>query len=121
MLNAVETGGRYDFPWFALHAAGGVLVYGIPEFRLPKKIVANEIEALKNLKKNILLLEDEILDALKKDLNKSKEEGYMTEVGIVLSEINYMIRHCRRFAGYSDPSNGTGSEEHTPAAPAEAL
>ena len=25
----------------ALHAAGGVLVYGIPEFRLPKAIVAN--------------------------------------------------------------------------------
>ena len=23
MLNAVETGGRYDFPWFALHAAVG--------------------------------------------------------------------------------------------------
>ena len=31
----------------ALHTAGGVLVYGIPEFRLPKKIVADEIENLK--------------------------------------------------------------------------
>ena len=30
----------------ALHTAGGVLVYGIPEFRLPKAIVANEIEKL---------------------------------------------------------------------------
>lgn len=30
----------------ALHKAGGVLMYGIPEFRLPKKIVENEIEAL---------------------------------------------------------------------------
>ena len=28
----------------ALHKAGGVLIYGIPEFRLPKKIVAREIE-----------------------------------------------------------------------------
>ena len=27
--------------------AGGVLVYGIPEFRLPKRIVAREIEGLK--------------------------------------------------------------------------
>ena len=27
----------------ALHTAGGVLVYGIPEFRLPKAIVANEV------------------------------------------------------------------------------
>ena len=33
----------------ALHTAGGVLVYGIPEFRLPKKIVAQEVETLKNL------------------------------------------------------------------------
>ncbi len=30
----------------ALHTAGGVLVYGIPEFRLPKAIVAKEIEGL---------------------------------------------------------------------------
>lgn len=33
----------------ALHLAGGVLVYGIPEFRLPKAIVAKEIETLKQL------------------------------------------------------------------------
>ena len=33
----------------ALHVAGGVLVYGIPEFRLPKAIVAKEIETLKAL------------------------------------------------------------------------
>ena len=31
----------------ALHKAGGVLVYGIPEFRLPKSIVAKEIDTLK--------------------------------------------------------------------------
>ncbi|MBP3301078.1 MAG: NADPH-dependent glutamate synthase [Clostridia bacterium] len=33
----------------ALHVAGGVLVYGIPEFRLPKKIVAKEVETLRKL------------------------------------------------------------------------
>lgn len=33
----------------ALHTAGGVLVYGIPEFRLPKSIVAKEIDTLKAL------------------------------------------------------------------------
>ncbi len=33
----------------ALHTAGGVLVYGIPEFRLPKSIVAKEVEGLKSL------------------------------------------------------------------------
>ena len=32
----------------ALHLAGGVLVYGIPEFRLPKSIVAREVEGLKS-------------------------------------------------------------------------
>ncbi len=31
----------------ALHVAGGVLVYGIPEFRLPKEIVSKEVETLK--------------------------------------------------------------------------
>ncbi len=33
----------------ALHKAGGVLVYGIPEFRLPKSIVAREVQTLKEL------------------------------------------------------------------------
>jgi glutamate synthase (NADPH/NADH) small chain len=33
----------------ALHAAGGVLMYGIPEFRLPKAIVQKEIAALRKL------------------------------------------------------------------------
>jgi glutamate synthase (NADPH/NADH) small chain len=33
----------------ALHRAGGVLVYGIPEFRLPKRIVAKEVDTLKKL------------------------------------------------------------------------
>lgn len=33
----------------ALHSAGGVLIYGIPEFRLPKSIVAKEIDTLKAL------------------------------------------------------------------------
>lgn len=33
----------------ALHLAGGVLVYGIPEFRLPKAIVQKEIDTLKDL------------------------------------------------------------------------
>ena len=40
----------YDVTVFeALHKAGGVLVYGIPEFRLPKRIVAQEVEGLKAL------------------------------------------------------------------------
>lgn len=40
----------YDVTIFeALHLAGGVLVYGIPEFRLPKSIVEKEIDTLKKL------------------------------------------------------------------------
>ena len=40
----------YDVTVFeALHIPGGVLVYGIPEFRLPKKIVAKEVDTLKKL------------------------------------------------------------------------
>ncbi len=40
----------YDVTLFeALHRIGGVLVYGIPEFRLPKKIVNREVEYLQKL------------------------------------------------------------------------
>lgn len=40
----------YDVTIFeAFHEAGGVLVYGIPQFRLPKEIVRKEIESLKKL------------------------------------------------------------------------
>ncbi|MDE6835067.1 MAG: NADPH-dependent glutamate synthase [Ruminococcus sp.] len=40
----------YDVTIFeALHVAGGVLSYGIPEFRLPKSIVQKEIDGLKEL------------------------------------------------------------------------
>ena len=38
----------------ALHVAGGVLVYGIPEFRLPKSIVQKEIDTLKSMGVEIL-------------------------------------------------------------------
>lgn len=40
----------YDVTIFeALHTAGGVLMYGIPEFRLPKDVVQQEIEYIRNL------------------------------------------------------------------------
>ena len=50
----------YDVTIFeALHALGGVLMYGIPEFRLPKKLVAKEIENALNLgvkiEKNVII------------------------------------------------------------------
>jgi glutamate synthase (NADPH/NADH) small chain len=39
----------------ALHVAGGVLMYGIPEFRLPKKIVQAEVEYLKRMGVEIVM------------------------------------------------------------------
>ena len=39
----------------ALHEAGGVLIYGIPEFRLPKEIVRTEVEYVKKLGVTVLL------------------------------------------------------------------
>lgn len=61
----------YDVTVFeAFHTAGGVLMYGIPEFRLPKAIVQNEIENLKSMGVKIMtnmvigkvLSVDELLD-----------------------------------------------------------
>ena len=56
------------------------------------------IKALKSLKKVIIENEDKIAQAIKKDLGKSNTEGFMCEIGLVLSEINYMIRNIRSFA-----------------------
>ncbi len=43
----------------ALHAAGGVLTYGIPEFRLPKEIVQAEVEYVK--KRGVTILLDSVI------------------------------------------------------------
>ncbi|MBQ8162616.1 MAG: NADPH-dependent glutamate synthase [Clostridia bacterium] len=56
----------------ALHLAGGVLVYGIPEFRLPKDIVRKEIEGLKDLgvriETNVVIGRTLTIDELMQDL-----------------------------------------------------
>ena len=54
--------------------------------------VKGRIECLKRLKSAILANEQEILAALKEDLGKSATEAYMTEVGMVLSELSCAIR-----------------------------
>ncbi len=54
--------------------------------------------ALKKLQAAIIRDENKILGALKKDLNKSDFEGYMTEVGMVLDELRFAIRHIRKWA-----------------------
>lgn len=64
----------YDVTIFeALHEAGGVLSYGIPEFRLPKALVAKEIETVEKLgvkiEKNVIVGRSITIDEL-------MEEGY---------------------------------------------
>lgn len=56
------------------------------------------INQLKKLYKTIKKYENEVNEALRKDLGKSHYEGFMCESGLVLSEISYMIRHTKRFA-----------------------
>jgi glutamate synthase (NADPH/NADH) small chain len=65
---------RYDVTIYeAFHVPGGVLVYGIPEFRLPKALVQKEIDIIKKLgveiKTNMVIGKVLTLDEL-------KEEGY---------------------------------------------
>ena len=56
------------------------------------------IAALRGLYGTIKKYENEIHDALKKDLGKSRFESYMCETGLVLEEISYMLKHIRRFS-----------------------
>ena len=57
----------------ALHKAGGVLVYGIPEFRLPKSIVQTEIDKLKSLGVDI---QTNIVVGKTLDIDELFEMGY---------------------------------------------
>ena len=57
------------------------------------------IAMLKKLYAAVKKYETEITDALTADLGKSEFEGFMCEAGLVLTEISYMIKHTRRFAG----------------------
>ena len=52
-------------------------------------------KALFRLKRTILYYEREIEEALYQDLGKSDFEAYMTEVGMTLSELNYVSRHLK--------------------------
>ena len=54
-------------------------------------------EALRRLEQAVRLREGGLLDALKADLNKSRMEGYMTEVGLVLEELRLLQRQLPRW------------------------
>ena len=57
----------------AFHTAGGVLVYGIPEFRLPKAIVANEVKKLTAMGVD---LETDMVVGKTYTIDEMFEEGY---------------------------------------------
>ena len=57
------------------------------------KDVSFIISVLKKLKQEIVKREQDIYDALKKDFNKSAFESFMSEYGIVISEINLVLNH----------------------------
>src|SRR5574343_119741 len=62
------------------------------------KDIAYRISMLKKLKKVILQNEKNICDALHADLRKSFEEAYLTEISIVLSEINYHLKNIKEWS-----------------------
>ena len=65
-------------------------------------------EALYNLRKTVLDCQGEIAAALREDLGKSEMEGYMCETGMLLSEIDWQIRHVDRLS--------KNARKHTPLA-----
>jgi glutamate synthase (NADPH/NADH) small chain len=78
----------YDVTVFeAFHKAGGVLVYGIPEFRMPKKIVSAEIRNLKalgvNIETNVIVGRTVTIPQL---MNDEKFEAVFIAVGAGLPE-----------------------------------
>jgi len=60
--------------------------------------VAHRIKYLKKLRSLMMEKENEITEAIKADLGKCAFEGYMCEVGLVVNESSYMIKHLRAYA-----------------------
>ena len=76
-----------------------------PDFALMKQFYFSRatdsydfrIKQLRLLKKAIQQYEPEILEALYKDLKKSKEEAFATEVGFLYAEISHAAKHLRQW------------------------
>ncbi|WP_138420040.1 aldehyde dehydrogenase [Aquibacillus sediminis] len=62
------------------------------------KDLSFRLEALTTLKSVITTHEKELMDALKRDLNKSEFDAYTTEIGFTLKEISFILRHLRSWA-----------------------
>lgn len=62
------------------------------------KDVAYRIQKLKMLKQVIISREQDIYDALKKDFNKSTFEAFISEYGIVISELNLVLKNLKSWS-----------------------
>lgn len=62
------------------------------------KSISFRLQQLRNLKETILKFQPKIEQALWEDLHKSPEEAYLTEISIVLGEINNHIRHLKKWS-----------------------
>lgn len=60
--------------------------------------VAARKEALKKLRRALETYETLLTDALEQDLGKSPQESYMCEIGLVKSEVTYLLHHIGSYA-----------------------
>ena len=65
---------------------------------LQTKDLSQRKKDIKSIKQWIIKNQDLIIEALQQDLNKDATESYMCEIGLVLSEINYQLRHMKKWA-----------------------
>jgi len=61
------------------------------------KSFAFRVKMLKRLREAILAFEEEIFEALKRDLKKSKVDAYTAENGHCLAEITYVLKHLKKW------------------------
>lgn len=62
------------------------------------KNISERLRLLKKLKSSILSHEADIIEALHKDLRKSAQESLITEIGLVIKEIDYHLSHLKRWS-----------------------
>lgn len=61
------------------------------------KSISSRIQALNKLREIVKQNEQRIMDALKQDLNKSEVEAYTSEIGILLEEIRFTLKHLAKW------------------------
>ena len=81
-------------------------------YTLMPRPVDDRLDQLDTLRSAISGRTDALCQALQMDLGKSREEAYMTEIGIVQSEISYIMRHL---SGWAKPKRVLSPLTHFPA------